>query len=102
METAHREKIEQLLKGNKIFVFMKGDADHPKCGFSSMVVGILKQNNASFGTFDVLEDPEMRQAIKDYSEWPTLPQVYIDGNFVGGSDILMELSQNGELKAMLG
>ncbi len=96
-----RERIEQLIKSSKIFVFMKGNKLMPQCGFSNNVVQILNTTGVPFETFDILSDSEIRQGIKEYSEWPTIPQVYINGEFVGGSDILIELYQNGELPQML-
>jgi monothiol glutaredoxin len=94
-------RIDNLVKQNKVFVFMKGNKLMPQCGFSNNVVQILNTYGVPFETFDVLEDPEIRQGIKEYSSWPTIPQVYIDGEFVGGSDVMIELYQNGELKQML-
>ena len=92
-----KERIEKFIKENKVFVFMKGTPERPECGFSSVVVAILKKHKILFGSFNVLEDEEMRQGIKDYSEWPTIPQVFIDGEFVGGADILREMDERGEL-----
>lgn len=101
MDTTVKQRIEQLINGNKIIVFMKGNKLMPQCGFSNNVVQILNVLGAPFETFDVLADAEIRQGIKDYSNWPTIPQVYIDGEFVGGSDILIELYQNGKLQEMV-
>ena len=94
-------RIEALIKSNKIMVFMKGNKLMPQCGFSNTVVQILNLLTVPFETFDVLSDPDIRQGIKEFSSWPTIPQVYVDGEFVGGSDILIELYQNGELQQML-
>ncbi len=94
-------KIDNLVKQNKIMVFMKGSKLMPQCGFSTNVVQILNSLGAPFETCDVLEDYEIRQGIKEYSNWPTIPQVYIDGEFVGGSDIMIELYQKGELQQMV-
>jgi monothiol glutaredoxin len=94
-------KINQLLKQNKILVFMKGSKLMPQCGFSNNVVQILNTLGVPFETVDVLEDFELRQGIKEYSNWPTIPQVYINGEFVGGSDIMIELYQSGELQQMV-
>lgn len=94
-------KIDSLVKSNKIMVFMKGSKLMPQCGFSNTAVQILNSLGVPFETFDVLADYEVRQGIKDYSNWPTIPQVYINGEFVGGSDILIELYQKGELQEML-
>jgi monothiol glutaredoxin len=96
-----KEKIEQLLKENKIFVFMKGSKLMPQCGFSNNVVQILNTLGVPYETIDVLADWEIRQGIKEYSNWPTIPQVYINGEFIGGSDIMIELYQNGELQEMV-
>ncbi|WP_413200416.1 Grx4 family monothiol glutaredoxin [Nostoc piscinale] len=93
-----QERIENLIKQNKIFVFMKGTKLMPQCGFSNNVVQILNTLGVPFETINVLEDSEIRQGIKDYSNWPTIPQVYIDGEFIGGSDILIEMYQNGSLQ----
>lgn len=96
-----KERIDNLLQQNKIVVFMKGSKLMPQCGFSNNTVQILNTLGVSYATVDVLEDPEIRQGIKEYSNWPTIPQVYIDGQFVGGSDILIELYQQGELQQMV-
>ncbi len=96
-----REKLDQLVKENKILVFMKGTKLMPQCGFSNNVVQILNSMGVPFETVDVLADYEIRQGIKEYSNWPTIPQVYINGEFVGGSDILIELYNNDELPEML-
>lgn len=94
-------RIEGLVKQNKIMVFMKGNKLMPQCGFSNNVVQILNVLGVPFETVDVLADEEIRQGIKEYSNWPTIPQVYINGEFVGGSDILIELYQKGELQQMV-
>jgi monothiol glutaredoxin len=94
-------RIENLIQQNKILVFMKGNKLMPQCGFSNNVVQILNAIGVPFETVDVLEDYEIRQGIKEYSNWPTIPQVYIDGQFVGGSDIMIELYQTGELQQMV-
>lgn len=96
-----KDRLDSLLKENKILVFMKGSKLMPQCGFSNNVVQILNAVGAPFQTIDVLEDPEIRQGIKEYSTWPTIPQVYINGEFVGGSDIMIELYQKGELQQMV-
>jgi monothiol glutaredoxin len=96
-----KAKIDKLLKDNKVLVFMKGSKLMPQCGFSNNVVQILNTLGVSYETIDVLADSEIRQGIKEYSNWPTIPQVYINGEFVGGSDILIELYQNGELEQMV-
>jgi monothiol glutaredoxin len=97
-----RERIESLVKSSRVFVFMKGSKTFPQCGFSGAVVGALKELDIDFETFDVLKDPEIRQGIKAFSDWPTIPQVYINEEFVGGSDIIREMTTSGELQEMLG
>jgi monothiol glutaredoxin len=96
-----QQRIDNLIQQNKIMVFMKGSKLMPQCGFSNNVVQILNVLGAPYETFDVLSDPDVRQGIKEYSSWPTIPQVYINGEFVGGSDILIELYQKGELQQMV-
>lgn len=96
-----KAKIDQLVKENKIMVFMKGSKLMPQCGFSNNVVQIINTFGVPYETFDVLADPEIRQGIKEYSEWATIPQIYINGEFVGGSDIAIELYQSGELAQMV-
>jgi monothiol glutaredoxin len=96
-----KEKLDALVNNNKIMVFMKGTKLMPQCGFSNNVVQILNSMGVPFETVDVLSDYEIRQGIKEYSNWPTIPQVYINGEFVGGSDILIELYQKGELQQMV-
>lgn len=93
-----QKKIDKLVQENKIMVFMKGNKLMPQCGFSNNVVQILNTLGVPFETVDVLSDYEIRQGIKEYSNWPTIPQVYINGEFIGGSDILIEMYQNGELQ----
>ncbi len=101
MDTQTKERIQTLIQSSPIFVFMKGTKLMPQCGFSNNVVQILNALGMSFETFDVLSDMEIRQGIKDYSEWPTIPQVYVKGEFLGGSDILIEMYNSGELKEKL-
>jgi monothiol glutaredoxin len=96
-----KERIDSLLKQHKILVFMKGNKLMPQCGFSNNVVQILNTLGVPFDTVDILEDSELRQGIKEYSNWPTIPQVYIDGEFVGGSDVMIELYQKGELQQLV-
>ncbi|MEM9007307.1 MAG: Grx4 family monothiol glutaredoxin [Cyanobacteria bacterium P01_F01_bin.86] len=93
-----KERIESLINSSKIVVFMKGNKLMPQCGFSNNVVQILNVLGVPFETFDVLSDYDIRQGIKEYSNWPTIPQVYINGEFLGGSDIMIELYQNGKLQ----
>jgi monothiol glutaredoxin len=94
-------QIQELVNKNKIVVFMKGSKLMPQCGFSNNTVQILNSLGAPYETVDVLQDPDIRQGIKEYSNWPTIPQVYINGEFVGGSDVLIELYQQGELQQMI-
>jgi monothiol glutaredoxin len=101
MTTAVKDRIEQMIGDNKILVFMKGSKLMPQCGFSNNVVQILNTLGVPYETVDVLADMEIRQGIKEYSNWPTIPQVYINGEFVGGSDIMIELYQSGELQQMV-
>ena len=96
-----REMIEKLVKSNKVLLFMKGDAMKPQCGFSNTAVRILDAMNTKFGTVNVLENERIREAIKIYSSWPTIPQLYVNGEFVGGSDIMVELYTNGQLAEMI-
>ena len=96
-----KERIDNLINQNKIMVFMKGTKLMPQCGFSNNVVQILNTLGVPFQTVDILADNDIRQGIKEYSNWPTIPQVYINGQFVGGSDILIEMYQSGELQQMV-
>jgi len=96
-----REQIEGQIKGNKVILYMKGNREMPQCGFSARVVQILDSYDIVYETVDVLADPEIRQGIKDYSNWPTIPQLYVDGEFVGGCDICVELFQSGELESIV-
>jgi monothiol glutaredoxin len=91
-------RIQDLIAQNKVLVFMKGSKLMPQCGFSNNVVQILNMLGVTYETIDVLSDPEIRQGIKEYSNWPTIPQVYVNGEFLGGSDILIDLYQKGELQ----
>jgi monothiol glutaredoxin len=97
-----QEKIAQQIKANPIVIYMKGDAQFPQCGFSAKAVSILKACGAAqFLTVNVLEDPEIRQGIKEFSNWPTIPQLYINGEFIGGSDIMTEMYESGELQKLV-
>lgn len=100
MSTAH-EKIDQLVKSNKIVLFMKGTQQFPMCGFSARACAILQDMGVEFTDVNVLDDDEIRQGIKDYGNWPTIPQLYINSELVGGSDIMMEMYQSGELQELL-
>ncbi|MFZ0887309.1 MAG: Grx4 family monothiol glutaredoxin [Candidatus Binataceae bacterium] len=95
------ERIESAIKQSKIVVFMKGNRNFPQCGFSAGVVEIFQSLDAPFDTVDVLADPELRDEIKRYSNWPTIPQVYISGKFIGGCDIVRELYESGELQTLV-
>ena len=95
------ERIESAVTGNRICIFMKGNRNFPMCGFSAATIQIFEELAVPYGTVDVLSDPELREEIKLYSDWPTIPQVYIDGKFVGGCDIVRELYQSGELQDLV-
>ncbi len=96
-----RERIEQLLRDNGVVLFMKGTPESPQCGFSARASAILSEINIDYHTVDVLEDLEIRQGIKDFSQWPTIPQLYVNQELIGGSDIMMEMFESGELKESL-
>ena len=96
-----KERIDALVQGNDVVLFMKGSALFPQCGFSSRAVAILDHLEVPFETVDVLQDQEIRQSIKEYSDWPTIPQLYVKGEFVGGSDIMMEMFESGELQQLV-
>ena len=95
------ERIDAIVKNSDIVLFMKGTSLFPQCGFSSRAVAILDHLGVAFQTVDVLQDAEIRQGIKDYSDWPTVPQLYVKGEFLGGSDIMMEMFEAGELKQLM-
>ena len=99
--TSIQDKIKQDIDNNRIILFMKGNRAMPMCGFSARVVEILNRYDVDFETRNVLDDDELRQGIKDFSDWPTLPQLYIDQDFIGGCDIVMELEANGELAKLI-
>ena len=101
MDASTKQRIEQLIGSSPVFVFMKGNKLMPQCGFSNNVVQILNALAVPFETFDVLSDPEVRQGIKEFSDWPTIPQVHVNGEFMGGSDILIEMYNSGELREKL-
>ena len=105
MDTTTQQRIDDLVKNNDVVLFMKGNASFPMCGFSGRAVQILKACGVeprSLTTVNVLEDEAIRQGIKEYSQWPTIPQLYVKGEFVGGSDIMMEMYESGELQQMVG
>lgn len=96
-----QDKIKQQIADNNIILYMKGNAELPMCGFSARAVQILKACQAKFATVDVLQDEEIRSGIKVYSNWPTIPQLYVKGEFVGGSDIMAEMFESGELQTLI-
>lgn len=102
LDPALRQRIDDLLAANRIVLFMKGQPDAPQCGFSSQAAGTLKGLGVSFAHVDVLSDPEIREGIKHYGDWPTIPQLYIGGELVGGSDIIVQMAASGELQQALG
>ena len=95
-----KEKIKNLIDDNKVCLFMKGTPDAPQCGFSMAVANVLKHLNVNFKGINVLEDENLRQGIKDFSDWPTIPQLYVKKEFVGGCDIVKEMFEKGELKKL--
>jgi monothiol glutaredoxin len=99
--TDAKQRIEALVKANDVVLFMKGTPLFPQCGFSSRAISILDHLGVPFETVDVLADQDIRAGIKDYSDWPTIPQLYVKGEFVGGSDIMMEMFESGELKQLV-
>ena len=104
MDQNTQQRIDELVKNHNVVLFMKGNASFPMCGFSGRAIQILKASGVeadAVTTVNVLEDEAIRQGIKDYSQWPTIPQLYVKGEFVGGSDIMMEMYQSGELKTLM-
>lgn len=100
-----QQRIDTLVKSNEVLLFMKGNASFPQCGFSGRAIQLLKAcgvDTKTIKTVNVLEDDEIRQGIKEYSQWPTIPQLYVKGEFVGGSDIMMDMYESGELQQVLG
>ena len=95
------DKIESLIKDNEVCLFMKGTPDAPQCGFSMAVTNVLKHLNVNFKGINVLEDEDLRQGIKEFSDWPTIPQLYVKKEFIGGCDIAKEMFEKGELKELL-
>ncbi len=95
------ERIEGILKSDKVVLFMKGNAEFPQCGFSANTVAILKHLGAKFTTFDILQDMDIRQGLKEYSNWPTYPQLYVGGKLVGGNDIITEMFESGDLQEII-
>jgi len=102
MDESIKQKIENDIKSNKVFLYMKGTPESPMCGFSAQAANLLKKHEVTFKAFNVLEDEAIRQGIKEYSDWPTIPQLYVNGEFIGGCDIMMEMHQSGELANVLG
>ena len=100
MPTAH-DQIAQAIAANDVVLYMKGTPVFPQCGFSAAVVDVLTKLGVKFKAFDVLADPELRQGIKEFANWPTIPQLYVKGEFVGGCDIIREMAASGELKTLL-
>jgi monothiol glutaredoxin len=102
MDTQTKQTIENDIKSKKVFVYMKGTPDAPQCGFSYNTINIVKSLGVDYGTRDILADEKYRQGIKELTNWPTIPQVFVNGEFIGGNDILVEMYQSGELHKMLG
>ena len=100
-QTAAHDKIQQDIDANDVMLFMKGSPVFPQCGFSAVVVQILSHLGVKFGSADVLQDDQLRQGIKEFSSWPTIPQLYVKGEFVGGCDIIREMFESGELGELL-
>ena len=101
MDDQTKNVIQSYINDNDVCLFMKGTPDAPQCGFSMAVSNVLKHLNVNFNSVNVLEDENMRQGIKDYSDWPTIPQLYVKGEFIGGCDIVKEMFEKGELKSLL-
>jgi monothiol glutaredoxin len=101
MDDQLRNRIAETISRDRIMLFMKGNPSMPQCGFSAAVVGILKEVGAPFGTFNILADQEIREGLKEYSSWPTFPQLYVDGKLIGGSDIVRDLHAKGQLSKLL-
>jgi len=101
MEDILRERIQGIIDGNDVVLFMKGTKHFPQCGFSATVVEVLRRSGSEFQDVNVLEDPAIRQGIKEFANWPTIPQLYVRGKFVGGCDIIREMYEKGELDAVL-
>ena len=95
------KKIDEMIENNEVVLFMKGTPDFPQCGFSANVVGILNYFGINYKSYNVLDDLELREGIKTYSDWPTIPQIYIKKEFIGGFDILKEMLENGEIEGLL-
>ena len=100
-QTSTTARLTEIVKGSDVVLFMKGTPLFPQCGFSSSAIAILERLGVEYSTVDVLQDTEVRQGIKAFSEWPTIPQLYVKGEFIGGSDIMMEMFEAGELETLL-
>src|SRR6185503_4440653 len=96
-----KKRIEETIRKERVMLFMKGSPSMPQCGFSAAVVGVLKDVGSPFGSYNILADPELREGLKEYSSWPTYPQLYVDGKLVGGADIVREMHAKGELSKLL-
>lgn len=101
MDEALKSRIEGMVKSSKVFLFMKGTPDDPQCGFSKRTVDVLRSLNIEFKYFDIFSDEEIRQGVKEYANWPTIPQLYINGEFIGGCDITEQMARTGELQKLL-
>lgn len=101
MDDQLKTRIEEVIGGHKIVLFMKGTKSFPQCGFSAQVVEVLKRTNADFSTVNILADADLRQGMKDYANWKTFPQLYVEGRFVGGCDIVTEMYESGELQPVI-
>lgn len=99
--TSGKERIDEIVQNNEVVLFMKGTPLFPQCGFSGRAIAILDHLGVPFESVDVLQDQEIREGIKEYSDWPTIPQLYVKGEFIGGSDIMMEMFENGELQQLV-
>ena len=96
-----RQRIADTIAKDRVMLFMKGSPQMPQCGFSAAVVGVLKEVGATYGSYNILADPELREGLKEYSSWPTYPQLYVDGKLVGGADIVRDMHAKGELAKLL-
>lgn len=101
MEQSTKDKIQNIIDENDVLLFMKGTPVMPQCGFSAAVVGVLSHMGIKYNSVNVLEDPEIREGIKEFSDWPTIPQLYVKKEFVGGCDIMKEMAESGELLELL-
>lgn len=96
-----RQRIQETIEKHRVMLFMKGNPQMPQCGFSAAVVGVLKEIGAPYGSHNILADPELREGLKEYSSWPTYPQLYVDGKLIGGADIVRDLHDRGELAKLV-